>query len=84
MYAGEFLKSAAKELASLDPGVQRRVARRIDRLAEDPHAGAVKLRGTDDVWRVRVGDYRVLYRVEGVGRLVVLVIKIAHRGDVYR
>lgn len=46
--------------------------------------GAVKLRRTDDVWRVRVADYRVLYRVEGVGRLVVLVIKIAHRGGVYR
>ena len=63
--------------------VQRRIARRIDRLAEDPRADAVKLRGTDDVWRARVGDYRVLYAIEDQ-RLVVLVIKIAHRRDVYR
>ena len=83
MHAVEFLPSAARALGKLDPAVQRRIARRIDRLAEDPRADAVKLRGTDVVWRVRVGDYRVLYAIEDQ-RLVVLVIKIAHRRDVYR
>ncbi len=64
MRAVEFLPSAVRELAKLEPSVRRRLARTIDRLAEAQHpAGAVKLRGSDDVWRVRVG-YRVLYAVE--------------------
>ena len=83
MYAVEFLPSAARALAKLDPAVQRRIARRVDRLAADPRADAVKLRGADDVWRARVGDYRILHSIEDA-RLVVLVIKLGHRRDVYR
>jgi mRNA interferase RelE/StbE len=83
MYSVEFLPSAARALAKLERAMQRRIARRIDRLAVDPRADAVKLRGADDVWRVRVGDYRILYAIEDE-RLVVLVIRIGHRGDVYR
>ena len=84
MYAVEFVPSAARELASLDQPMRRRVARRIEQLAEDPRAaGSLKLRGADNVWRSRIGDYRLLYRIED-DRLVVLVIKIGHRRDVYR
>lgn len=83
MYAVEFLPSAARALAKLDRAVQRRIARRVDRLAADPRADAVKLRAADDVWRARVGDYRILYSIED-SRLVVLVIKLGHRRDVYR
>lgn len=45
--------------------------------------GAKKLRGESDLWRVRVGDYRILYSIEEA-RLVVLVVKIGHRREVYR
>jgi mRNA interferase RelE/StbE len=83
MYAVELLASAAKALSRLDRSVQVRIARRIDRLAKDPRAGAFKLSGNDDVWRVRIGDYRILYRIED-DRLVVLVIRIGHRREVYR
>lgn len=84
MYAVEFVPSAARELANLDRATQRRVARRINQLAVAPRAaGSVKLRGADDVWRLRVGDYRILYRIEDDG-LLVLVIKVGHRGAVYR
>ena len=84
MYAIEFLPSAARELANLDLATRRRVARRITQLAEEPRgAGSVKLRGADDVWRARVGDYRILYRIEDEV-LIVLVIKVGHRGAVYR
>ena len=83
MYAVEFLPSAVRTLAKLEPVVRRRIARRIDRLAEDPRSGAVKLRGVDDVWRARVGDYRILYLIED-DRLVVVVISVGHRRDVYR
>lgn len=83
MYAVEFLPSAAKVLSKLETPVRRRIARRIDRLAQDPRGDAVKLRGADDVWRARAGDYRILYEVED-DRLVILVIKVGHRRDVYR
>ena len=83
MYAVEFLPSAARALAKLDRAVQRRISRRIDRLATDPRSGAVKLRGADDVWRARVGDYRILYVIEDQ-RLVVVVVRVAHRREAYR
>ena len=83
MYAVEFLPSAVRTLAKLEPVVRRRIARRIDRLAEDPRSGAVKLRGVDDVWRARVGDYRILYLIED-DRFVVVVISVGDRRDVYR
>jgi mRNA interferase RelE/StbE len=83
MYAVELLPSAAKALSRLDRSVQFRIARRIDRLANDPRPGAFKLSGNHDVWRVRMGDYRILYRIED-DRLVVLVIRIGHRREVYR
>ena len=83
MHAIEFLPSAAKELAKLDRGVQRRIAVRINRLASDPRGDAIKLRGADDIWRARVGDYRILYRIED-SRMLVLVIRIAHRREAYR
>jgi mRNA interferase RelE/StbE len=83
MFAVELLPSAARALSKLERSIQVRIARRIDRLAEDPRGDAVKLRGADDIWRVRVGDYRILYRIEE-DRLVVLVIRIGHRREVYR
>lgn len=84
MYRIELLPTAARALAKLAPALQRRLGRRIDALAADPRsAGARKLLGADDVWRLRVGDYRVLYSVAD-DVLVVLVIKIGHWRDVYR
>lgn len=83
VYSIEFLPSAAKAFSKLERRVQMRVARRIDRLAGDPRADAVKLRGADDIWRARVGDYRVLYQIAD-DRLIVLVVRIEHRREVYR
>jgi mRNA interferase RelE/StbE len=83
MHAGELLPSAARELVKLDPSIRRRLARRIDRLGRDPRADAIKLRGADETWRARVGDYRILYQVHD-DRLLILVIRIGHRRDVYR
>ena len=84
MHAIELLPSAARELAKLDRAIQRRVARRLGQLAEDPRGGgAIKLRGDVDIWRARVGDHRILYRIED-DRLVVLIFRIAHRREAYR
>ena len=84
MYSVEFLPSAARQLAKLHRPVQRRIAHAIDRLAADPRGrDSVKLTGAENVRRVRVGDYRVLYQIE-VDRLVILVVAVGHRATVYR
>ena len=53
-------------------------------LGEEPHpAGSRKLMGYDDVFRIRVGVYRIIYSVSG-RNLVIVVLKIGHRKDIYR
>ncbi|WP_100449098.1 type II toxin-antitoxin system RelE family toxin [Glycomyces xiaoerkulensis] len=75
---------AEKQLRKLDKPVQKRVMLAIGRLEEDPRpAGAKKLKARENRWRIRVGDRRVVYEIED-DRLVVLVIAIGHRSDVYR
>ncbi len=82
-YELEVLSSAKCELAALDGSVRKRVAARIDALCEEPRpSGCKKLAGSEH-WRIRVGDYRVLYDIDD-GRLVVLVIRVALRREVYR
>lgn len=76
--------SAAKALRSLERDMQRRVVRVLERLADQPRmAGVVKMSGEQNLWRARVGDVRVVYEIHD-GRLVVLVLRIGHRRDVYR
>jgi mRNA interferase RelE/StbE len=83
-YSVQFAPSAERDLAALDKPVQRRVAARIDALAVNPRpAGVTKLQGEANAWRIRVGEYRVIYSIEDA-QLVVLVIKIGHRREVYR
>lgn len=75
---------ACKQLARLDRVIRVRIARAIDDLANDPFPdGVVRLQGVANTYRIRVGDYRVLYKVDN-GELVVLVIRIAHRRESYR
>ena len=75
--------SAVKELESLPHKDRRRVIHRVQALAEEPRpAGAEKLKGIE-LYRVRQGDYRVLYEVADAAETVT-VIKIGNRRDVYR
>ena len=85
-YTVRFLPSAAKELRRLPEEARRRVGRAIDGLVEDPRPqGFKKLAGPGGIVRIRVGDYRVLYRVDDdIAVLEVLVVKIGNRRDVYR
>jgi len=84
VYPVEFLPSAARQLGKLDRSVVRRIARAIDQLAVDPQGpNSVKLADTENVWRIRVGDYRVLYQIEN-DWLVILVVAVGHRASVYR
>jgi len=80
----EITHSAEKQLRALDRVDQQRLAKAMQALAEDPRPrGAKKLSGYDDVLRIRVGRFRVLYSV-AQRRLVILILKIGHRRDVYR
>ena len=77
-------QSAEKEFASLDADLQERVLDALSQLGENPRPfGARKLSGPYDLWRVRVGSYRVLYKIED-NILKVYVVRIAHRGRVYQ
>lgn len=82
-YAVEIESSAAKSLMSINRADQTRIARRIKALGEEPRpAGAQKLGGGSG-WRIRVGDYRVVYLIEDTIR-VVTVTRVAHRRSVHR
>lgn len=83
-YSIEYDRSAVKELKKLDRQVVRRIRPAIDALAEDPRpVGSRQLVGQTDLLRIRVGDYRVIYTIQDK-RVVVLVLRVAHRREVYR
>ena len=76
--------SAQKALAKIPQPHRKRIAKRIDRLADDPRPiDAKKLSAAAALYRVRVGDYRVIYQIED-DALLILVVRIGARGDVYR
>lgn len=84
MYAVELSHRATKQFLALSAEVRGRLAPRIDALADDPRpANARKLEGVKDAYRLRVGDYRVVYEIREERRQV-LIARIAHRRDVYR
>lgn len=83
MYTVEISKRARQDIAKLGRDLQERVAARLGELTQAPRpAGSKKLVGSE-YWRIRIGDYRVVYSIEDK-RLLVLVIRVAHRREVYR
>lgn len=82
-YRVEFLKTAQKELLKLSKEAQQRIAIKIDSLAAEPYPpDTKKLKNGDGLLRIRVGDYRIIYRIEDE-RLIILIVKIGHRRDIY-
>lgn len=80
----EFTKSAAKALRELPRKDQERVARKIDQIAETtPPKAETKMKGENPFHRVRVGNYRIIYEIQD-DILLILILKIGHRRDVYR
>jgi mRNA interferase RelE/StbE len=83
-YAIEYDPTALKELATLDKPIARRVITAIEELGRDPRPGGTRrLVGYPHLWRLRVGDYRVIYMIRDAD-LVVLALRVAHRSSVYR
>ena len=83
-YTVKLAPAALRQLRKLDPTVQRQVQSVIDRLAVDPRPPAARqLVGGAGEWRVRTGDYRVVYDIHD-DELLVLVVALGHRREVYR
>lgn len=82
-YTVEILRVAQKQLARLDRQAQKRIIDAIRSLAANPRpVGCHKLTGRP-AWRIRVGDYRVIYELED-SRLRVLIVSVGNRKDIYR
>lgn len=83
-YRVEFSPAAARQLRKLDTSSRHRMDGVIALLAENPRPpSARRLVGGEGEWRVRTGDYRVIYDIDD-GVLVVLVIAVGHRREIYR
>jgi len=79
----EVKPSAKKELERLSHQVIARITRRLEALAGNPRPpGCKKLKGGDNEWRIRVGDYRVVYTIDDQ-ELLVQATRIRHRSEVY-
>jgi mRNA interferase RelE/StbE len=79
-----FAPAAARQFADLPRQIQTRLRPRIDALADDPRpAGVERLTGATDLYRLRVGDYRVIFAIQDQ-ELIVLIVRVAHRREVYR
>lgn len=83
-YTVEIARRAVKSIVRLPRAEQQRVRAAIDLLADEPRPpGCVALTGEESTYRVRVGDYRILYEVID-DRLVIQVVRVGHRRDVYQ
>jgi mRNA interferase RelE/StbE len=83
-YTVEIDTKAAREIRALPRREQGRVIARAEALAGNPRPpGCVKLAGQSGLWRVRSGNYRIVYQIEDE-RLLITVVKVADRRDVYR
>ncbi len=83
-YSIVFARSARKELEGLDYSAATRILIRVEQLANEPRPrGVRKLRGAQTLWRLRVGEHRIVYRIDDTHRLVD-VIAVRHRRDAYR
>ncbi len=84
MYSIVFKKSAEKDLDKIPNLYYNAIISKIKQLANNPHPnGCKKLVGRDDLWRVRAGDYRIIYCIKDE-ILIIEVINIGHRKDVYK
>ena len=83
-YVLRWKKSAQKELRKLPKAAVIKLVALAESLADDPHpVGCRKLAGTEHSYRVRAGDYRIVYQVHN-GQLIIEIVKVGHRKEVYR
>lgn len=85
MYKIEYTKRALKDFVSIPVQIQKQIRNKLDILAQNPFAATqVKaLKGEEETYRLRVGDYRVVYYLENE-KLIITVVKLGHRKDIYQ
>ena len=83
-YSVEFRPAVLKSMKRLPKRDLRRIKRKVDDLAENlPDPATTKMKGNNTFHRIRVGDYRIVYEIHEA-RLIILVVKVGHRKDVYK
>ena len=83
-YSISFTRSARKELSHLDKNVVSRIFIKIEALADNPFpSGCRKIQGAVDLWRIRVGNYRIIYQIIDQ-ELIIEIVAVRHRRDAYR
>ncbi len=83
-YKVQITPTANRQLKKFPRDVQKRLRVAIDLLQDNPRPpGVKKIVGENDLWRIRTGDYRVVYEIKDA-KLLVLLLRIAHRKDIYR
>jgi mRNA interferase RelE/StbE len=83
MYSVIITSSAEKDLRRLDRTAKNRITTALLALADDPRPiGCIKIRSEEGVWRIRIGDYRVGYRIDDEAQTVT-VIRVGHHRDFY-
>ena len=83
-YSVEFRPAVLKRLKRLPRKDLRRIKKRIDDLSENlPNPATTKMKGSNSFHKIRMGDYRIIYEIHEE-RLVILVVKVGHRKDVYK
>jgi len=83
-YEVTFARSARRELEGLPRSLAARILERIQALAKNPRPhGCRKLQGTGQLWRIRVGEYRVVYQIDDRDRILDITV-IRHRSEAYR
>ncbi len=82
-YNIQIKKSAAKELSKLPKNDLKRIVKNIQDLSTDPRPDGCKKLSKDEKYRIRIGNYRVLYSIED-DILVIYVVKVGHRKDLYK
>jgi mRNA interferase RelE/StbE len=82
-YSIEILRVAQKQLAKIDRSRQPRIIEAIRGLAANPRPSGCKKLSGRPAWRIRIGSYRVIYEIQD-DRLLILVVGVGHRKDVYQ
>ena len=83
-YTVQLAPAAKRQLRKLDRSIQERVVRRLEKLEKDPRPpGVEKMEGDESTYRIRMGEYRIVYEIRDKV-LVVLVLKVGHRREIYR
>jgi len=82
-YRIELAPAARRQFKKLPKDIKKKIAKAIDKLETDPYPdGVKKLTNEDDLYRVRVGDYRIVYHISNK-ELLILIVRVRHRKDVY-